>query len=218
MIDDRRESTIAIGIVVVVTALCTWVWRHGQSLTDDHAIQQLIASATAVAAVGGISAFLVLVAYTIETRRLRKTTDKQLEGSIKPVVLLEIASEGRVVGEPRFSLITIQFRNVGMGPAFDVAVEPIVGENVVLRFERTPLIESKGTERANWWIEQNSQRGGMDREPALLDHLFASGIFPDKTRISVTCKGLSGKHYSFFYLIRHDLDSRRTWTEFDRIE
>ncbi len=218
MINDRREYPIAIVIMVVVIALCTWAWRYGQSLSDDHAVQRLIASATAVAAVGGISAFLVLVAYTIETRRLRKTTDEQLEGSIRPVVLLEIATERCVVGEPRFSLIAIQFRNVGMGPAFDVAVEPIVGENVVLRIDGFFLIESKATVPANFRAVQNPLEGGMGRDLSLLDHLFVSNRFPDKTRMTVRCKGLSGKRYNFFSMIRHDPDNGRTWTEFDRIE
>jgi hypothetical protein len=204
--------------MVVVLALCIWAWFYGQSLSDDHAVQQLIASATAVAAVGGISAFLVLVAYTIETRRLRKTTDEQLEGSIKPVVLLEVALDGCVPGALRYSYVTIQFRNVGMGPAFCVAVEPIVGENVVLHIERIPLIESKAKIPANFRAVQNPSEGGMGCDPSLLLHLFVKNRFPDKTQMTVSCKGLSGKHYNFYYVIRHNPDDGKTWTEFDRIE
>jgi len=109
----RIEYGIAIGIIIVVIALCICAWCYCQSLSNDAAIQRLNASAAAVAAIGAVFAFLILVVYTIETRLLRIASDEQLEGGIKPVVLLEIASGDYVVGE-RTSIKTPQFRNIGM--------------------------------------------------------------------------------------------------------
>jgi hypothetical protein len=206
-------SVVAIGFIFIFLALCIGVLYYVRSL-GDSAIQRVNASAAAVAAIGGIFAFVILVLYTNETRRLRKASEEQLEGSIKPIVLLEIASGDYVVGQ-RPSINTRQFRNVGMGPAFDIAVEPIVGNNVALRIERVPLIEPKGTAPAVCYAEQNTP-GGMGRDDSLLDHLFANDRFPDGTPVAVNCKGLSEKRYRFLHVIRHDL--RRTWTEFDRIE
>jgi hypothetical protein len=214
----RIEYGIAIGIIIVVIALCICAWCYCQSLSNDAAIQRLNASAAAVAAIGAVFAFLILVVYTIETRLLRIASDEQLEGGIKPVVLLEIASGDYVVGE-RTSIKTPQFRNIGMGPAFSVAVEPIVGgQNCTLRIDSVPLIESRGTVPAVWSAVENNQPSGMAHVDAFLDNLFATGKFPDGTRVTVTCKGLSGKRYRLHQVIRHDPFTGITWTEFDRIE
>jgi len=71
---------------------------------------------------------------------------------------------------------------------------------------------------AVWSAVENNQPSGMAHVDAFLDNLFATGKFPDGTRVTVTCKGLSGKRYRLHQVIRHDPFTGITWTEFDRIE
>lgn len=225
--NDRRkiEYGIAICFIFLVLSLCIRAWCYGQSLTnDDAAVQRLIASATAVASIGGIVAFLVLVVYTIETRLLRKASEEQLEGSIKPVVVLEIASGDFDVGKSRI-IKTHQFNNIGMGPAFNVSVEPIFGnENIDLCIESVPLIKSNGAHPAVYIAVENTHssvlaRSDSDFGSSVLDDLFTKGRFPDRTPVIVSCTGLSGKRYRFLHLIRYDPDTGGgIWTEFDRMD
>jgi hypothetical protein len=227
--NDRRNSGYgtAIMLIVVGLVLCIGVLGvllYSQSLTDGAPIQRLSANATAIAAVMGIFAFMILVKYTFETRLLRKASEEQLEGKIKPVVVLEIASGDFVVGELRPRIKTHQFNNIGMGPAFNVSVEPIVGNaNIALCIESVPLIKSNGAPPAVYFAVENNHssvlaRSDSDLGSSFLDDLFTKGRFPDRTPVKVSCTGLSGKRYRFLHLIRYDLDTGRIWMEFDRMD
>ena len=157
-------GTIAIGLLILVA-----VSAYGQSLNGDAAIQRFIAIATAVAAVGGFLASVILVFYTIETRMLRKATEEQLEGSIKQVLLFEFSSAERKLGEA-MNLTTFHIKNIGLGPAFNVTAGPIVGKGVQVEIKAIPLIESKDTKPIDLSIVQNGQRSGMSKKPSLLAH------------------------------------------------
>ena len=223
MNSDRCNGYGFLIVIVIGLALCVWAWCCGQSLTDGAPIQRFSASAAAVAAVVGFLAFAALVFYTNETRCQRKVAENQvkaaedqLEASIKPVVLFDIASGEYVPGQ-RLSLNAPQLRNIGLGPAFGVVVDPIVGTDVSLNIECVPLIESKDKECCSWSIAQGGQHGGMARQPALLDEQFDQGKIPDGTQVVVHCKGLSGRRYHSLHEIRID-PTVRIWTEFVRLE
>ena len=159
---NGRYFGVSIGTIIIGLLVFVAVWSYGQSLTEDPAIQRFGAIATAIAAVGGFLAFVILVFYTIETRLLRKATEEQLEGGIKPVLLFEISSAERKLGEA-MNLTTFHLKNVGPGPAFNVRVAPIVGDGVQLDVDDIPLIESKGTKVIDWFIAQDGKRSGMSR-------------------------------------------------------
>ncbi len=215
----HRESGFSIAMMIIVVLIpCIWAGHYVQLLSEPTAILRVSAIASAVAAIAAIFALLILVKYTIETRLLRQISQGQFEGSIKPIVLVVIESGEYVPGQRR-SIKTPQLRNIGMGPAFDVAVEPIIGkENVVLRIENVPLIESKSDVPASCSAVENSGPSGLARIDAFRDHMFDAGRFPDRTRLTVNFKGLSEKHYRVLQLIRYELNTGRVWTEFVRIE
>jgi hypothetical protein len=159
---------------------------------------------------------VALVFYTNETWLLRKAAEDQLEASIKPVVLFDISSGEYVPGQ-RLSLNAPQLRNIGLGPAFSVAVDPIAGTGVSVNIEGVPLIEPDGERPCSWFIAQDGQQGGMARQPALLDEQFAQGRILDRIPVVVHCKGLSGRQYHFFNEIRID-PGVKVWTEFVRVD
>jgi len=216
-VSNGRYYGVSIGTIVIGLLVVVAVWCYGQSLTDDAAIQRLSAIATAVAAVGGFLAFVILVFYTIETRVLRKATEEQLEGGIKPVVLFEISSAERKLGEA-MNLTTFHLKNIGSGPAFNGKVNPIVGDAVQLDVDEIPLIESKDMTVIEWSVAQDGKRSGMSTRPALLAHLMSEGKFPDTSPVTVECRGLSGKRYRTFHELRYDSIAKRVWTEFVGIE
>lgn len=205
-------GTIAIGLLFLVSVLA-----YGQSLTGDAAIQRFIAISTAVAAVGGFLAFVILVFYTIETRLLRKAAEEQLEGTIKPVLLFEISSAERGLGAA-MNLTTFHIKNIGFGPAFNVTVAPLVGKGVQLEIENIPLVESNDTKPIDWSIVQNGQRNGMSKRPSLLAHHITEGNFPAAMSVSLEFRGLSGKVYRTIHELRYDALEKRVWTEFSRME
>ncbi len=162
-------------------------------------------------------AFFALVLYTNETRRQRKISEDQLEAGLRPIVLFEIHSGDYVPGQ-RLNL-NAQFRNIGPAPGFNVTVDPIKGDGVCLNIECVPLIASNGEIPSVVSTTQigADQPGGMSLMPALLDEQFSNGKFQDRTPVIVRCRGLSGKLYRFFLLIRID-PPVKVWTEFDRTE
>jgi hypothetical protein len=141
-VSNGEYNGVSIGIIVIALLVVVAVCGYGQSLTNETVIQRFSAIATAVAAAGGFFAFVTLVFYTIETRRLRKATEEQLDGGIKPVLLFEISSEDRQLSAA-MNLTTFQLKNIGTGPAFNVKVAPIIGDGVQLDVDEIPLIESK---------------------------------------------------------------------------
>ncbi len=174
------------------------------------------AIAAAITATAAVATFVVLVRYTNETQLLRQTSQEQLEGSIRPIVLLEIESGEDIPGQ-RPGIKTPHLRNIGMGPAFSVAIDPIVGStDAELLIKNVTLIESKGIVPADCITRQSSQTSGLARF-ALLDHLFATGRFPDGTSVTVNFKGLS-KSYRVLQSIRYEPYTGAVWTEFVRIE
>ncbi len=221
--NDRREGKYGVAILLftIVLALCIGAGCYVQSLTDCAAIQRFSAIATAAAAIGGIAASLALVIYTIETQLLRKASEEQLEvskeqleGSMMPVVLLEIVSENRDGDQPP-SVKKQQFRNIGTGPAFDVTVEPVAGRSEwVLSIEGVHVIESNGTVPAVCSVRQDVLHGHAGD----VAERFANDNFPHGTQMIVKCRGLSGRGYYSHHLIRLD-DRYRKWsTEFKSIE
>ena len=160
---------------------------------------------------------MALVFYTIETRLLRQATEQQLEGGIKPVVLLEISSKDRELGAA-VNLTTFHLKNIGSGPAFNVRVAPIVGDGVRLDIGEIPLIESDDTKSFYPDVAQDGERNGMSMRPALLAHLICQGKFPYKMPVTVECRGLSGKPYRTCHELRYDPREQRVWTDFVRLE
>jgi len=216
-VSDRQYYGVSIGIIAISLLVVVAVCGYSQSLTDDTVIQRFSALATAVAAAGGFFAFVTLVFYTIETRLLRKATEEQLEGGIRPVLLFDVSSEGRQLGAA-MNLTTFQIKNIGAGPAFDVKVAPLVGDGVKLDVDEISLIESREVKSMEWSIAQSGKRSGMSSRPALLAHLITEAKFPAKMPVTVECKGLSGKRYRTHHELRYDPLERRVWTDFVRLE
>ena len=212
----RKGYAVVLVLVVLGLMLCVAVCHYGHSILGSTAISQFEASTSAVAAVAGFLAFVALVFYTNETRLLRIVAGNQLEASIMPMVLFEITAE--LDTDLRLRHRPLRFKNVGMGPAFNVAVNSIDGsENVRIIITEVPVIESKTERTADWYIEEAGQRGGTALDEAKLDHFICAGRFLDNTEVVVDCKGLSGRKYQFFHTIRVE-QGVKVWIEFVRTE
>jgi hypothetical protein len=148
---------------------------------------------------------------------LRKATEQQLEGGIKPVLLFQISSDERQLGAA-MNLTTFHIKNIGAGPAFNIQIAPIVGEGVQLDVDQLPLIESEEVKKLEWSVAQNGKRSGMSKRPALLAHLIAEGAFPPKMPVTVECIGLSGKRYRTRHELNYDPAEKRVWTCFVRAD
>ena len=72
---SKRAIVTTIAGALFITLV---IWMYGQHLPDDVAIQRFIASATAIAAVGGLLAFIALAVYTVETSKLRQVAQQQV--------------------------------------------------------------------------------------------------------------------------------------------
>lgn len=208
---------VKIGTIILCLLVIIVLWSYVQSMTDSFAIQKFSAIATAIAAVGGFLAFLVLVFYTIETRLLRKATEEQLEGTTKPVLFFEISSQDRQLGEAMI-LTPLHLKNVGAGPGFDVTLDPIIGNNVQLGIDKISLIEAKDTKQVEWCVSENGQMGGMAKNLTRLASHIEGGRFGDVKPVTVKCRGLSGKRYRILHHLHYDSEQKRVWTEFMGIE
>ena len=207
-----------LALLFALGALLLWHWI--QAAPDALQLQRIntIASVmtgivAVVTAIVAISSFFVLIEYTRETKELRVNSEKQFEGSIRPIILLTFESAEYVPGQ-RPQIKPLQWRNVGSGPALDVAVDPIVGnDGFRIEIAAVPFIDSKGVVPTDWQAVENNQTGGMARDLSRLDQLFVDGRFPDGTKINVSCRGLSDFQYKFPHTIRREPYTGKVWTE-----
>src|SRR5580704_3065160 len=81
---------------------------------------------------------LVILWYTSETWKLRKEAQKQNDHAIMPIVMLEGATDLPLTEHdanmPSFKIV---LRNLGLGPAFNIEIEPLKGLETEIRFRHS---------------------------------------------------------------------------------
>lgn len=204
-------GTVTVGILLAVAAV---VW--GLRLSDIDC-QKLGGVATAVAAVAGFIGLVVLVVYTRETFLLRKVSEEQTEGNIKPIVRLDFCSTNDQSTDPTLELV-FRLENVGMGPALKVSVQPIVSSahNIDIRILEESLIQSKGSVQCR--MEQNgSYIPGKDRTLYFVG-LDIQNKFPESLPATIEFQSLSGRRYRTTHEILWDKREKLLRTELRSIE
>ncbi len=175
-------GTIAIAFVAVVTVVVYGL------LVSDAAGQKLGIIGTAAAGVVGLVGLLVLVVYTRETFLLRKTAEEQNEANIKPVVRLDLSSTNDKSTEPM--KLTFRLENVGVGPALNIKVEPLVYSGHTTQILEESLISEKssvpcrmeedgsfipGRERTLYFLKLSVQNHFPESLPAAIEFCSLSG-------------------------------------------
>lgn len=94
---------------------------------------------------------VVILWYTNETWKLRKEAQEQNDHAIMPIVMLERATDLPVREDSNMSSVKIVVRNVGLGPAFNIEIEPLKGPETEIRFHHTTSLAAG------------------DRQPVLMD-------------------------------------------------
>lgn len=202
-----KRTAIGTGRIVVVAVILAVigfvVWAATGNATND----QVQRNGTLVAAVCGLIGIIVLVFYTRETFLLRKTAERQLDASEKPVLLFGLSSTNFQSGTP-VALLEPTIRNIGSGPAFNVVIEPLRGDGVEVQFRlpNVPDIEGKQQIPLKLFITQGGQTNGMSGWLSLLADLIRRDKFPKDMIVAVQFDSISGKTYRSRNRVRYDLD------------
>jgi hypothetical protein len=219
---NRPSPWTAANIVTAIAALfvlglpLAYIrWTVG---IPDAVIQRHSQLATVAAALGGVIGVLVLVFYTKETYLLRKAAEGQTENSVKPVVLLDIASIDVPLGTP-MRLKQPAVENVGTGPAFNVTVKPLIGTDVRVTFTTVRLIPAQQQQALDFTITQNDTVNGMAKNLALLGDLFQrSDTLPERIAAVVEFDSITGKRYRTVHEINKNVPAKTVATSYLRIE
>jgi hypothetical protein len=203
-----KRTAIGTGGIVVVTVILAViitpfvVWAATTDATSDQ-VQRLATISTLVAAICGLIGIIVLIVYTKETFLLRKTAERQLEASEKPVLLFGLSSTDFQSGKP-IALLEPTIRNIGSGPAFNVVIEPTTSDGVEVQFRlpNVPCIEGKQQIPATPFITQDGQTNGMSGSLSLLADLIQRDKF--SMIVAVKFDSISGKTYRSRNRVRYD--------------
>jgi hypothetical protein len=87
--------------------------------------------ATIAVSVLTLATLLVLIWYTIETSRLRRTAERQNEDSLRPILSLEFNYQ---YSGQRKHIVLMKIKNLGKGPAFNIALTSVQGATDAKRF------------------------------------------------------------------------------------
>jgi len=204
---------LTAGIVAVASVT---IWIYASNLRDAHVLR-ISSIGNLITMVVGFIGLIVLVVYTKETYLLRRAAEEQTENGIKPVIRLTISSREVGLAE-NMAIETMALTNVGMGPAFNVAVSPISGIDVKLQFDVMPIIESRETVRLAFHILQSGEYNGMSRQVTLLEHLMQKGNFPEEMKVTAEFESVSGQWYRALHQVRNPIGKKQLQTLFIRQE
>jgi hypothetical protein len=138
-------------------------------------IDLLVKWATIVNPVIGTVTLVILLWYTFETYKLRTTAQRQLMLPMMPVVLLRmelgmIAPNRNMAKEQSF---TLAVRNVGVGPAFNVQIEPRSKGGIDVLFDRIPFLEPSDEKPIECQVEEEGKSkivSSVDRLKTLIQN------------------------------------------------
>jgi hypothetical protein len=184
----------------------------------DALIQRHSNLGTALAALGGVVGVLVLILYTKETYLLRKAAEQQTEDIVKPVLLIEFVSIDVGLTVP-LQLKYPTIANEGVGPAFNVRIQPLIGRGVLLEFGDVRLLGVGKSSQLDFTIVQDGQISGFARDLTLLgDYFGREGAFADRMTMAIDCISITGKCYRTVHEIAITRTAKRVATAYLGIE
>jgi len=222
-------AAIAVALLVMVG-----VWIYGQYLPDDVAIQRFSASATAIAAIGGLCAFVALVVYTVETSKLRQVAQRQVtvaqqqvkeaqiqnETAIRPILGFDVAERKLVqwinveTSEEVSEKVSDAFvmRNLGLGPAFNIRIRCDC-DDVELDIGTTILGQGQAVPVGVVVFSETPDQRTLASVSRMLP-IFQSGKLAERIELTMTCDSTnSSRHQSRFALV-YNPETDGVWVEF----
>jgi hypothetical protein len=189
-------------LAVIITPIVVWMVTINST---DSQVERLGAIATFTAAIVGLMGLIVLIVYTKETYLLRKTSERQLEAAERPVLLFGLSSTEFQLAKP-LELSEPTIRNIGSGPAFNVAIEPIKGDGVEVQFRlpNVPYIEGNQQLSLKPFITQDGLANGMSEWLSLLADLIRRNKFPNDMIVAVQFDNIYGKTYRSRNRVRYE--------------
>lgn len=228
---SKRAIVTTIAGALFITLV---IWMYGQHLPDDVAIQRFIASATAIAAVGGLLAFIALAVYTVETSKLRQVAQQQVavaqrqvkeaqiqnETAIKPILSLDVSERQQVewinVETSRETVQTVTdafvMRNLGLGPAFNIRtrcdpddIELDIGPTILGQGQTVPVGITVFAETP----EQMTLTAVHRIRP-----LYQKGKLPERIEISLICESTNRTRHETRFALVYNPDTDGLWIDF----
>lgn len=198
---------IAAFIGAAIAIRLAWIYATSAAVEPGQGdLDRFTAFSTATAAIGSIFAFVVLIIYTRETLLLRRTSERQLEATYRPILVFSLASADSDLGQS-MKLQAPHIANVGLGPAFQVTIQTMKGrdgEEVEFRLPSGPYVEAYTQVQLEAHILQYGQATGMSRSLSLLADLFQRGTFPEEMTVCVKCDSVSDKEYRTYHRVHYD--------------
>lgn len=215
---NRSLAKVVTVIAALLVVGCPLVYVGCTAGLPNSEIQRHSQLATTAAALGGVIGVLVLVFYTKETYLLRKVAELQTENTVRPLILFNIVSMNVPLGTP-MQLEPLAVVNVGAGPAFNVAINPLSGRDVQVAFATVRLVPAQEKQALDFTIMQGGTKNGMAKQLALLDDLFRRpDTFPDSMNAVVEFDSITGKRYRTFHEINRNVPTNTVVTSYMRIE
>lgn len=199
---------------------------------DTNTAQVILAYCSLAVTILTLITAAALIWYTIETSRLRRATQEQVEKtglllkeaqtqnehSIQPIVTLERANDLRILeNTANMPATQIVIRNLGLGAAFNIDVEPLRGPNTTIRFVPTmSLVAGQREPISLVYTEDGKQVVSGAYE--LIQRMFHSNELDEGARSIVRYADVTSKRYRTTVIYHYDRRSRETTPRFEKTE
>jgi heme exporter protein D len=212
---------VAVGVISAALVV------YARSLTTDFDIQRFNASATALAAVAGILAFVVLVVYTKETYKLRTVAQQQVreaqiqnETAIRPILGFDISERQQVVwagletSNETTQTVNDAFvmRNLGLGPAFNIQTKCDF-DDIRLDIGSTILGQGQTVPVDVVAFPETPDQRTFDAVFRVLP-IYQSGKLPERIEITLTCESTNRTRHETRFSLVYNPETDALWIEF----
>jgi hypothetical protein len=181
-------------------------------------LNQAQAWASLIIAAATVLTLIVLIIYTRETYRLRKEAQAQTDQTIKPIVMLEGASDLPVIGEganmPAFKAV---LRNLGLGAAFNIEVEPLCGPNTKIEFRHTTSLAA-GDRQPIWMRIWEDQRLADTVAYQSIQRMFHNHQLTSHASGVIRYSDVNGKRYRTVMTYHYDDLSKEMTPHLNKVE
>jgi hypothetical protein len=199
--DDARYH----GLFTVQRRSGTVALRSNTYLMDIDPLLKTQAWATIAATVVGAITLGVLIWYTVETYRLRRTAQLQLTVPMMPIVLLRLelglALPSSDITKDQSFILAV--RNVGFGTAFNVQIEPRSKDGIVVGFDRLPFLEPGVEKPVECQVEEEGKRS-IARSLHRLKSLIQNDKFDTDSDLIINYLGAFGTTYRSIHKLEPD--------------
>ena len=229
------SKTALVATIVAALLATVGIWVYVQHLTGDAAIQRFNASATAIAAVAGLFAFLALIVYTVETANLRQVAERQVavaqqqvreaqiqnETAVRPILCFDIGEQiqedwgDTPAGEDSQTVKdAFVLRNLGLGPAFNIETT-CDSDDVSLDLGPTILGQGQTVPVGIRVFAETLEQMTLS-EVSRIRPLFRNNKLPERIEIRVTCQSSNRTRHEtrFALLYNPEIEAEPLWIEF----